>query len=127
MTITPVYAALATLLFVFLSFRVIGMRRSDRISLGDGDNKQMGKRIRVHGNFAEYAPLALLLMLMAEMQNASLWSLHLIGASLLIGRILHAYAISQTPQVMPLRIAGMVLTFVSLISGALTNLAVSLL
>ncbi len=127
MIITPVYAALATLLFVFLSFRVIGMRRGEKISLGDGSNKEMGKRIRVHGNFAEYAPLALLLMLMAELQTAAAWSLHLVGATLLIGRILHAYAISQTPQVMNLRVAGMVLTFVSLISGALTNLAVVLL
>ena len=47
MIITPVYAALATLLFVFLSFRVIGMRRGEKISLGDGSNKEMGKRIRV--------------------------------------------------------------------------------
>lgn len=127
MTITPIYAAIATLFFVFLSFRVIGLRKAERISLGDGSNKELQKRARVHGNFAEYVPLAILLMLLAELQNTPGWGLHLIGLLLLTGRLLHAYAISQTPQVLKLRVAGMVLTFAALISGALTNLAAALL
>lgn len=122
MTITPIYAALATLLFVYLSARVIGMRKSEKISLGDGANKEMGKRIRIHANFAEYTPLIILLMLLAELQNTPTWGLHLIGVALLVGRILHAYAISQSPQNFNLRVAGMVLTFVALVAGALVNL-----
>ena len=127
MSITPVYAALATLLFVYLSFRVIGMRKSEKISLGDGANKEMGKRIRIHANFAEYTPLIILLMLLAELQNAPAWTLHLIGLALLVGRILHAYAISQSPQNFNLRTAGMVLTFAALVAGAFANLAGALL
>ena len=127
MTITPIYAAMATLLFVFLSFRVFGVRRRDQISLGDGGNKGLGKRIRVHGNFSEYAPLALLLMALAEMQNASYWLLHLIGASLVIGRLIHAYGLGRTPQIIRFRVWGMILTMVSLIAGALANLGMAML
>ncbi|MFM9841899.1 MAG: MAPEG family protein [Dongiaceae bacterium] len=58
-TTTPIYAGLPALLFVFLSVRVIGMRRATRIGPGDGGNAQLLRRQRAQGNFAEYAQLAL--------------------------------------------------------------------
>jgi len=67
LSITPLYAALLALVFLVLSFRVIFVRRGERISLGDGENPALRARVRVHANFAEYTPLALLLMLMAEL------------------------------------------------------------
>ena len=122
LAITPVYAALLTLMFVFLSFRVIGLRRAEKIGLGDGGNRDMLRRIRAHGNFAEYCPLALLLMALAELQNQPDWRIHLIGGLLVAGRVSHAYGVSNgagTP-----RVAGMILTFAALITGALANLSI---
>lgn len=122
-TITPIYAALLAILFVALSFRVIGFRRANRVSLGDGDNSDLLRRVRVHGNFAEYVPFALLLMLLAELQGTSGWVLHMLGLLLLTGRILHAVAITNGQ--MGGRVGGMVLTFLTLISAALINLALA--
>ncbi len=124
MTITPVYAAIATLFYVFLSFRAIGGRRSARVGIGDGGNRALQRRLRAHGNFAEYCPLGIVLMALAELQGVPAWTLHLIGAALIAGRLVHAYGVSQEPEPIRLRVIGMVLTFTALISGALANLGV---
>ena len=122
LTITPIYAALLAVLFIVLSFRVIFVRRGERISLGDGDNLALRARVRVHANFAEYTPISLLLLLMAELQGGAVLLLHGVGLMLLLGRLAHAYGVSQTPQIMRLRVSGMVLTFLSIAIGALANL-----
>jgi uncharacterized membrane protein YecN with MAPEG domain len=125
MTITPLYAGLLTLLFVVLSIRVIGMRRAAGVGLGDGGNRVLLRRQRAHGNFAEYVPLALVLMALAELQHLPPWLLHAIGLLLLAGRAAHAYGLSQEPELTKGRVAGMALTFAALIAGALGNLAMA--
>lgn len=120
--VTPVYAGLITLLFVVLSFRVIGMRRSAHVGLGDGGNRILQRRLRAHGNFAEYVPLALLLMALAELQAAPLWALHLVGMVLIGGRLLHAFGVSREPETIKLRVIGMAMTFAVLLAAALMNL-----
>lgn len=124
-SITPIYAGLISLLYVFLSFRVIGMRRKAQVGLGDGGNRSLMRRQRVHGNFAEYAPLVIVLMALAELQEQSARTIHLIGICLVVGRMLHAYGVSQEPELAKLRVAGMALTFSALIIGALSNLGLA--
>lgn len=121
LSITPNYAAALTLLFIVLSARVIGYRKSRRVSLGDGGDPGLLARMRAQGNCAEYAPLGLLLMLIAELQGAPALGLHLAGISLLIGRMAHAAALSG-PMNFPMRTAGMALTFVSLGLSAILGL-----
>ena len=118
MPITALYAGLLTLLFVVLSVAVIRVRVGEKISVGDGDNSDLLRRIRVHANFAEYAPLALVLLGLAESLKTDPRLLHAIGATLLIGRICHAIGLSPQPGISPLRVGGMVLTFIALLMGA---------
>jgi uncharacterized membrane protein YecN with MAPEG domain len=126
LSITPVYAGLFALFYIFLSLRVAMMRRSTQVSLGDGGNQQLAHRTRVHGNFIEYVPLVLILMALAELQGQTAWVVHLIGASLVVGRLMHAYGLTRVPQVLPLRAAGMVFTINALTVGAIANLAAAL-
>ena len=126
LSITPIYAALLALFFIFLSLRVAAMRRVTRVSLGDGGNAELIRRTRVHGNFIEYVPLTLILMALAELQGQPAWTIHLIGGSLAVGRLVHAYGIGRQPQIMRLRVLGMVLTVTALTTGALANLAAAL-
>ena len=56
MVITAVYAALLTLPFVFLSYRVIAARRGAGATLGDGGDPGLLRCIRVQGTFANYVP-----------------------------------------------------------------------
>lgn len=125
MIITPLYAGLLTLIFVLLSIRVIGGRRTAGVGLGDGGNRMLMRRTRVHGNFAEYAPLGLILMALAELQNNPGWIVHLLGLLLLSGRTFHAYGVSREPEVPRCRVLGMALTFGALITGAFVNLGLS--
>ncbi|EEE37728.1 membrane protein [Rhodobacteraceae bacterium KLH11] len=126
LSVTPIYAALLALLYVVLSVRVILQRRQDKISYGDGGSSDMLKAIRTHSNFVEYAPFALLLIAMAELQGAGHLILNLLGLGLLSGRLLHAYGFGRTPQIVVLRQLGMVLTFGTLLVAALANLMMAL-
>lgn len=125
LVITPIYAGLLGLLFIRLSFAVIGVRRSEQVSLGDGDSGKLQKASRVHGNFAEYTPLALLLIGMLELNGAPWWLVHGLAAPLLVGRVLHAYGLGAAQQIIRFRIVGMVLTFLSLGASALANIALA--
>ena len=125
MPITALYAALLSVLFLYLSFRVIGRRRAQKVEIGDGADKELLRRMRVHANFAEYAPWVIILTGLAESMKAPGLLLHAIGLALLAGRVAHAYALSQTPHVMPMRVAGMMLTFAAMAGGAILCLAMA--
>jgi hypothetical protein len=126
MTIVPVYAALLAFLFVYLSLRAIGMRRTLRIAVGDGGNAGMLRAMRVQANFAEYVPLALILLYFAESAGAWVWLVHALGLMLLAGRCLHAYGASQVAENFRFRIAGMMMTFAVIISAAASLLLLQL-
>ena len=111
MMITPVYAAICGLIFVFLSIRVIKTRRQRKVALGTGQDTQLTKVIRVHANFAEYVPLGLLLLFLFETQWESLTAVHIFGAFLVIARLIHAYGVSQEKENLRYRVVGMVITF----------------
>ncbi len=50
----------------------------------------------------------------------------LIGALLAVGRLAHAYGVSQAPQIMKLRVLGMVTTIAAIVTGAVANLVAAL-
>ena len=117
--ITSLYAGLLALLFIALSWRVIAVRRSEKVSLGDGENKDLRQRIRAHGNFAEYAPMGLILLACVELQGAPAVAVHVLGLILLAGRALHAMSLWRYPINFTFRTWGMLATFVMLgLSGA---------
>lgn len=117
-TITPLYAALLGLLFVALSVRTLLLRRRLRIAVGDGGNKQMLRAMRVHANFAEYAPLGLLLLFMLELAGAPRALLHVLCLCLLAGRAVHAYGVSKVAEDYRYRVFGMAMTFTALVGAA---------
>ncbi len=124
LAITGGYAAALTVLFLFLSARVILFRRANQIDLGDGKDDQMLRRMRAHGNFAEYAPWGLLLMGIAELNGRPGWLLHVMGLLLIVGRIVHGLNFTFALRSMPMRAGGMILTLVALGLGAALALPV---
>lgn len=120
--ITAAYASLLTLLYVYLSIRIISIRRGKKISLGTGADKQLERAIRVHSNFSEYVPLSLLLILMLELQSVNYLIVIFLGLLLLVGRCIHAYGFSQQQEDFRLRVYGMILTFMTLIFSSVINL-----
>ena len=118
--VVPLYAAILALFFLFLSARVMQARGRVGVALGTGDDIALERRIRVHGNFAEYVPLALLLLVFMELRGSAGWYLHLLCLALLAGRVAHAIGVSQEPDIMPLRAAGVGLTVAVIIFASVT-------
>ena len=121
MAVTPTYAAILALIFVVLSFRTIRLRRKLRIGIGDDNNLTMKRAMRVHSNFAEYVPIALLLMFFAESTGTKPGMIHVLGVALIAGRCIHAYGVSQVDEKLAFRITGMTLTLTPIVIAS-TNL-----
>ena len=127
MIITSIYASLLAVLFFVLSARVILLRRVVRVGLNDGGNDYLRRRIRVHGNFAEYVPFILLLILFAETENSPAWTIHCLGILLVIGRIVHALGVGKNPEIQNFRVIGMAMTLTVLLAAAALNTAMLVL
>lgn len=117
-TITLLYGGALALVFLVLSLRVIqGRSGKGGPSLGDGGDTMMLRRIRAHGNFAEYVPITLILIGFLEISGTAPWIIHSLGASLLVGRVMHGYAFGFTKNSVIGRSGGIVLTLVALLAS----------
>jgi uncharacterized membrane protein YecN with MAPEG domain len=114
---TSLYAALLAGLFLLLSIRVIQARRRYQVALG-APHRLVERAVRAHGNCAEYLPLGLVLLGLLEGMGLPAWGVHALGTAFLAGRVLHAWGISQEPEVLRWRTFGMGLTFAALGTGA---------
>lgn len=116
--VTALYALPLCVLYVVLSYRVIGIRKRLRVGLGDGGDSSLNRAIRVHGNFSEYVPLALIVIALVEINGAWPWLVHILGLLLLAGRCAHAWGVSQPVENFRFRVFGMLSTFAVMVGGA---------
>lgn len=117
MIVTPLYAGLLALWFVVLSVRVINVRPRG-ISFGDNGDAKLTRVVRAQANFAEYVPLALLLMGFLEASRYSIYLLHGLGIALVVARLFHGFALSFGWGVRFGRVAGAGVTFAVLLIEA---------
>ena len=108
--VTSLYAGLLAPLYLWLTLRVIRFRRGERVDMGTGDSRLLERYVRAHANFAEYAPLSLLLLALLDLGGWPGWLLHLLGLALLTGRLAHAWSFSAAELRLRSRTAGMLLT-----------------
>ena len=120
--ITSVVAAALTIIFVKLSFAVIGLRRKNKVGLGSGGIDDLERAIRAQGNFAEYVPFGIILIACLELNGAPWWLVAMPGITLIIGRLIHAVGINQPPPDFSKRVLGMKFTFYTLITLVVLNL-----
>jgi uncharacterized membrane protein YecN with MAPEG domain len=109
--VTTLYAGLLGLLYLALAYLVVRGRQRHRINLGIGAEGQIERQVRVHANFAEYAPIFLILLLLAELAAAPSWLLHGAGAGFVAARLAHALGLSSTSGVSRGRSVGTALTW----------------
>jgi uncharacterized membrane protein YecN with MAPEG domain len=92
MTVLPITlsaAAAAALINFWLATRIAQVRTDQKISVGDGGNELLARRMRAQLNFAENVPLMLILVAAIELAGrGGLW-LDVIAAAYLVGRVLH--------------------------------------
>jgi len=111
--VTSIIAAIAGLMLVILGMNA-GLRRSKtNINLGTDGDEVLLRRVRAHGNFIEYTPIALILLALVEIDGTASTQLWIIGGLLLVGRALHA--IGLLFSILPARALGMLMTFGSIL------------
>ncbi len=124
--ITLLFASLHVVLMLILAVRVVLHRRAQQIGIGDGGDKRLTRKIRVHANFIENVPTALLLLALLELAGLAeswLWAL---GGTLLLARMLHAAGFSRRSGYSFGRFWGTVLTWGVLMVMAAAGLWLSL-
>jgi len=120
--VSAIYAALCALLLLVLSANVVRLRFRFQVGLGSGGQPVLGRAIRAQGNFIEYVPLTLLLLVLFELGGGVLWFIHLAGCALLAGRLLHPLGLARSSGRSMGRQAGMLLTWAAMLALALANL-----
>ena len=120
--VTSIIASVLTIIFIKLSFAVIGLRRKNKVGLGSGGYDDLERAIRAQGNFSEYAPLGIILIACLELNGAPWWLVAILGGTLIIGRLIHAVGINVPPPDFSKRILGMKVTFGTLITLVVLNL-----
>jgi uncharacterized membrane protein YecN with MAPEG domain len=121
--ITALYAGLLALVMLALALRVIRLRWKLRVGIGDGGDKAMSRAIRVHANATEHVPIALLLLLVAELNRASPTLLHACGLVLVAARILHAMGLGRSIGASWERMAGTIGTVGVVVTLAVVDIA----
>jgi uncharacterized membrane protein YecN with MAPEG domain len=67
--------------------------------------------MRVHANFAEYTPIAIILVGFVENLKYNTIIIHILLSTFLLGRIVHAYGMSRINEDFRFRVFGMIMTF----------------
>lgn len=96
-TISTIYVAILGLLFVPFTLHVGLYRVKHKILLLDGGDQELARRIRAQGNFIETVPLALILIVLMELNGASAVWLHCLGIALVVCRVMHYLTIATNP------------------------------
>jgi len=120
--ISLLFAALLGLMLLVLLGRVSRLRHGRRIGFGDGGDPELARAIRVHANFVELVPFALLLLGLLELSGQPAAWLWAFGGALLVGRLLHAVGLSRSSGASFGRFYGTALTWVVILAMALAGL-----
>ncbi len=124
--VTALYAGTLSLVYVALAARVIRRRMARKISIGSGGDPDLERAARVHANFAEYVPLALVLLLLSELSGEPRALLHAAGLVLVAGRLAHIVGLSTPRGRGAFRTGGMAATFTVLVGLSVALLVAAL-
>lgn len=116
--ITGFYIAIFALVQAAMVVWIAKSRYQEKVVLGAGDSEILERKTRVYGNFTEVVPVAILLMLIAELGGAPLWIIHWMGVLMIISRLSHAIGLLRPPGYGPFRMAGMLFAMAVFFIGA---------
>ena len=118
--LTTTFASIFTLFYLFLSFRIGYLRGSPVMKLIFRMDEtipewKLNRNVRAHGNFSEYVPIFLVLLLIIEMQEQFNFNYLLTTCMIfLYGRVAHAICFAFYESNSFLRISGMLCTYLGL-------------
>ncbi len=116
--VTLCMAAAAAITAIWLMIRVGQVRNSQKVSVGDGGNDRVIRRMRAHANFVETTPFALALVAGIEIADRGVAWLPFVAALFIIGRIAHAFGMEPSGFTKG-RFIGTIITMLTLLGLAI--------
>ncbi|GAA3902238.1 hypothetical protein GCM10022276_21170 [Sphingomonas limnosediminicola] len=117
-------AAACALLNIWLGSRISRLRGQFKVSVGDGGNDLLLRRMRAQANFIENAPFVLILLAGIELWGGNRLALQAIAAIFIMARIAHPIGMDG-PQFRRWRMVGMMGS--ALVTVALAGWAIALI
>lgn len=124
--LTLLYTPILALIFCVLSLLVVIQRRKADVPFGDGDIAPLRSAVRAHGNFAEYVPLAIILLALLEYSGFNESALNGLFIALILARISHAtamFSIVKSKLYFVTRVFGALTTWLIILGSAILLLA----
>lgn len=116
--ITAATAVVLAVLQMFLMLYTARGRGKYRAGLGDGGSDPLLRRIRMHGNLAENAPLFLILLALTEASGQWAALVPLFAIAFVVVRLAHAIGLSMSSGVTLFRFVGVMGTLVCILGLA---------
>lgn len=88
--VTLATSAVAVFVNIWLGSRIAKLRHQFKVSVGDGGQEPLLRRMRAQANFIENAPFFLILTLSLELSGANRAGLSVIAAAFILARVAHA-------------------------------------
>lgn len=121
LSVTTALTCSLSILLLILSWSVIHQRRLLSVSLGNGGDKTLERKMRAQGNLVEYSPLFILLIAAAEMRAGTSITIWVLALTFLIARLFHGFALSFSSHSPKFRILGIGITFLAFMGAITTN------
>lgn len=71
-------------------------RTTQKLRAESDEDGVLQRKVRAHGNFAEYVPQGLLFVIALELMHSQTWLVWLLGGVLTLARIVYAYGVITT-------------------------------
>lgn len=125
-TVTLLVAGAHGLLLLALLWPIVRLRRGRKVGLGDGGDRELLRRIRIHANFVEYVPMLLVLLALLEFAGLDRRAVAALGGMLLVARLLHAHGLRRSEGYSFGRFWGTLLTWLVLLAGSALAIALGI-
>jgi hypothetical protein len=125
--VTTLAAGVLGVILAVLSGQVVAARTSGKVMQGSGDDTSspLFLAVRSQANFAEYVPLALLLIGLIELRTGPALLVKILAAALVLARLMHPVGMRMAPP-NPFRAGGFVVTLTVLAIASVWAIVLSL-
>lgn len=122
--VTTLFVSVNALLLIGLSLLVVHHRIANQVALGSGGVDALERAVRTHANLIEYAPLALILLALLEVNSLPGWQLLVLGGLFTVARVSHIHGMLSAT--LATRSTGALVSIIAIIAmiGRLLTLAV---
>lgn len=121
---TLTLAAAAAIVTIWHMVRIGRTRAAEKISIGDGGNEVLIRRMRAQANFIENTPFVLMLIAAIELAEKGGGWLAIVGAIFMLGRVAHGIGMDSEKQSM-FRAIGTMVAMLTLLGLAIVAILIS--